>query len=102
MAPSFGVLDGPGLNEGSRFLAWLVSSGAGRGVGWSGRRLGGGVVESARLDWESQCFAFTVNAEEPLAAESFQIGWQQGPCGVRVLDNAHVYVLIGYHGKKSE
>lgn len=54
MARSFGVLDGPGLNEGISFLARLVTVGAG-GVGRSGRRPGGGVVESARLDWGCQC-----------------------------------------------
>ena len=44
-------------------------------------------------------FLFIFNGKKPFAAYIFQIGWQHGPCGIRVLNNACVYVLIGYHGK---
>lgn len=50
----------------------------------------------------SLSFLFIFNGKKPFAAYIFQIGWQHGPCGIRVLNNAYVYVLIGYHGKKSE
>lgn len=36
---------------------------------------------------------------KPFAASVFQTGWWCGPCGIRVLENACVYALIGYHGK---